>query len=109
MDPDKNLTEQLDLARSLAAAYLVSAELSPLAAAADLAIRVQALDEWLSKGGALPERWGSRSKPPAESAVVAAIVDHGDKCAKALEALGWTLKKTLYESQFDPLTGQRRK
>ncbi len=56
MDPNTNLKEQLDLARLIVythdKGYKVPHETSDR-----LAELVIALDEWISNGGFLPERW----------------------------------------------------
>jgi hypothetical protein len=58
MDPDANLKDQLTLAqrllRNLEAEPMVSAEEADVMRLAEL---VLALDEWIRKGGFLPERW----------------------------------------------------
>lgn len=54
MDPDANLKEQLDLARSIQKSQdMVEASMDALR----LAELVEALDEWVRRGGFLPERW----------------------------------------------------
>jgi hypothetical protein len=65
MDPDANLTEQLDLAADLLrlheSRYGTDEGTPPTEAelidAARLAELVQALDAWLTGGGCLPQRW----------------------------------------------------
>ena len=52
MDPDANLTEQRRLV-----ARLLNQEPPHLADYLRLAELVDALDEWLQKGGALPREW----------------------------------------------------
>lgn len=59
MDPDANLVEQ----RELAAKLVEADETSPGFAedARRLAELVEALDEWISRGGFLPARWNPNS------------------------------------------------
>jgi hypothetical protein len=54
MDPDANLNEMLEIAD------LINGDFDEVIRPGDierLANLVLSLDEWLSKGGALPERW----------------------------------------------------
>ncbi len=60
MDPDANLSEQLELARSIIGEFdrpNDNPEIFMRIDAARLAELVIALDEWLSKGGFKPARW----------------------------------------------------
>jgi hypothetical protein len=62
MDPDANISEQLECARMIVflvdKGELTKAELDDVRGEADrLAELVQALDAWIVKGGALPKRW----------------------------------------------------
>jgi hypothetical protein len=52
MDPNSNLRDQLNIARSVLA---VKGEHSY--GAVRLAELVEALDDWITRGGFLPERW----------------------------------------------------
>lgn len=54
MDPNKNLEEQLILAREIVRERNSSPNWSK---EEELANLVLALDEWISKGGVLPKRW----------------------------------------------------
>jgi hypothetical protein len=56
MDPDENLRQQLRLAKKLLDAWDNETRIDR-DVAIRLAERVEALDEWLSKGGFLPKRW----------------------------------------------------
>lgn len=60
MDPDTNLEEQLQLARTIAEGEGDLDDIDPLAAH-ELAELVLALDEWINKGGFLPKRWRKES------------------------------------------------
>lgn len=59
MDPNANLKEQLDLARDIIRQadsenpddYVLAGQ------AMELAERVQALNDWINKGGGLPDAW----------------------------------------------------
>jgi hypothetical protein len=58
MDPTANLTEQLSIARSLLDVHGVAMSPDDVADNAErLAELVVALDEWLRKGGFLPDPW----------------------------------------------------
>jgi len=60
MDPDTNLTEQRQLAKDI----LIDDDnlLSTVDLGQRLADLVQALDEWICKGGALPKAWQRRQQ-----------------------------------------------
>lgn len=55
MDPNANLREQLSLAQDIASG---NEHLNFIRKSERLAELVIALDEWLTKGGFLPDRWG---------------------------------------------------
>jgi len=55
MDPDSNLSEQLELAQEIVTS--AEAGLSHPEEACRLAELVLALDEWIKKGGFLPQQW----------------------------------------------------
>lgn len=60
MDPNENLKRQRELAAEIIKLYEIETSLNdyklvPLGN--ELAEHVQALDEWLAKGGFLPEGW----------------------------------------------------
>jgi hypothetical protein len=57
MDPNANLAEQLELARRIQKTLDRSSYVPVPAQAARLAELVLALDEWITHGGFLPERW----------------------------------------------------
>jgi hypothetical protein len=58
MDPNANLAAQLGIARSVIDRLdIEEPEVDLTNAAGDLAELVLALDEWLAKGGFLPEAW----------------------------------------------------
>jgi len=59
MDPDANIREQ----RCIAARLLDEDEVR-FDDVLRLAELVQALDQWLQKGGALPREWSAESRPP---------------------------------------------
>lgn len=59
MDPDANLEEQLQLAKSLDGSSPLSER--ALLRARRLAELVVAMDEWLARGGRLPSRWAEVS------------------------------------------------
>jgi len=52
MDPNANLREQLSLAR-----YILAEKSDNTIGAVRLAELVEALDDWIARGGFLPERW----------------------------------------------------
>lgn len=56
MDPNANLKEQLEQVQLLLYGKALSAD-DYVEVAGRLAELVEALDEWLSKGGFLPGRW----------------------------------------------------
>lgn len=56
MDPNANLKEQLDLANGIMKVWDDGAYPAP-EDAARLSELVVALDEWIRKGGILPEHW----------------------------------------------------
>ncbi len=55
MDPHQNLKEQLELARKIVGDTTKHEDYDPTADY--LAELVLALDEWIRKGGALPDEW----------------------------------------------------
>lgn len=56
MDPDSNLTEQLELAKDIlgAADHGGSIDEDDVVRLAEL---IESLDEWIKRGGFLPKRW----------------------------------------------------
>jgi len=54
VDPDACLAEIRELAKSIMNSNLIHQRIKE---ASDLAVRVEALDEWMSTGGFLPEDW----------------------------------------------------
>lgn len=55
MDPDENLREQVEIAKDILLPDLSDMELEEKAVR--LAELVVALDEWIRKGGFIPEAW----------------------------------------------------
>ena len=66
MDPNETLRELRELADKVAAqdmdVYSDPEDRADAARAGDLAAGVQALDEWLSRGGFLPDAWERESE-----------------------------------------------
>lgn len=56
MDPTANLTAQIKLAERIIKEFDAGDFVSP-AEAAELAELVTALNEWITRGGSLPEQW----------------------------------------------------
>lgn len=63
MDPDTVLADIRELAAKLTSDDQRAADLVDVAL--DLADRVTALDEWLSRGGSLPAAWRPEASTPA--------------------------------------------
>ncbi len=59
MDPNANLTEQLELSKTILAIMDGETELDP-DDAVRLAELVMSLHSWLTNGGFLPQKWGKR-------------------------------------------------
>jgi hypothetical protein len=61
MDPDANLASQKRLVKKIYASVNRGTKINP-EDAEELAVLVEALDEWLARGSFLPTRW-SRARP----------------------------------------------
>lgn len=59
MDPDSNLTEQLEIAKDILGAVDHGGDIDE-DDVARLAELIESLDEWIRRGGFLPKRWARK-------------------------------------------------